>query len=103
MKCIQCTKEFDAPRSDAKFCSPKCRVASNRGAEAVEAIKDHPEVLDGLVGVLKAEGRSVEDINGILKVHEQGASEGRKPFTPVRVLRKMGLLPKLEIYESKES
>lgn len=85
MKCIQCTKEFEAPRSDAKFCSPKCRVASNRGTEAVEAIKDHPEVLDGLVDILKAEGRSVEDINGILEVHAQDASEGRKPFIPTRV------------------
>lgn len=30
MICINCNNEFEAKRSDAKFCSPNCRVAYNR-------------------------------------------------------------------------
>ena len=30
MQCIQCSKEFQAIRVDAKFCSPYCRVKFNR-------------------------------------------------------------------------
>jgi hypothetical protein len=30
MKCQMCSKEFSSKRSDAKFCSPACRVAFSR-------------------------------------------------------------------------
>ena len=30
LKCLECSKEFEAQRSSAKFCSPKCRVDYNR-------------------------------------------------------------------------
>jgi len=30
MKCIICGSEFEAKRSDAKFCSPSCRVKASR-------------------------------------------------------------------------
>jgi hypothetical protein len=32
--CIQCGKPFQAKRSTAKFCSPKCRVAYKRAKDA---------------------------------------------------------------------
>jgi hypothetical protein len=31
MICQVCSKEFEAKRSTAKFCSPKCRVTASRG------------------------------------------------------------------------
>ena len=30
MKCINCSKEFEAKRKSAKFCSPACRIALHR-------------------------------------------------------------------------
>lgn len=33
-KCIQCNKEFEAKRTDAKFCSDTCRKANNRGIKS---------------------------------------------------------------------
>lgn len=30
MKCIICNKDFESKRSDAKYCSTKCRVAASR-------------------------------------------------------------------------
>lgn len=30
MKCIICNKDFESVRSDAKYCSTKCRVAAGR-------------------------------------------------------------------------
>ena len=30
MKCLNCNKEFEAKRTDAKFCSSLCRVTHNR-------------------------------------------------------------------------
>lgn len=30
LKCLECSKEFEAQRSSAKFCSTKCRVDYNR-------------------------------------------------------------------------
>lgn len=41
-ECAECGKLFEATRSDASFCSPKCRVAFSRRpaklAHAVEAV-----------------------------------------------------------------
>lgn len=33
LKCLECSKEFEAQRSSAKFCSTKCRVDYNRRSE----------------------------------------------------------------------
>lgn len=33
LKCLECSKEFEAQRSSAKFCSTKCRVDYNRRGE----------------------------------------------------------------------
>lgn len=46
LKCLECSKEFEAQRSSAKFCSTKCRVDYNRrsGEVGVE-IKPLCEVL----------------------------------------------------------
>ena len=30
MKCIQCNEEFEAKRTDAKFCSARCRLLYHR-------------------------------------------------------------------------
>jgi len=38
LKCLECSKEFEAQRSSAKFCSTKCRVDYNR--RSVEDEKD---------------------------------------------------------------
>lgn len=51
LKCLECSKEFEAQRSSAKFCSPKCRVDYNRksGEEKnVVSLKDvvTPEVVN---------------------------------------------------------
>lgn len=42
LKCLECSKEFEAQRSSAKFCSTKCRVDYNRKSvdEGVEIAKD---------------------------------------------------------------
>jgi endogenous inhibitor of DNA gyrase (YacG/DUF329 family) len=41
-ECAECGKRFEASRSDASFCSPKCRVAYSRRpaklAHAIEAV-----------------------------------------------------------------
>jgi len=39
--CKQCQKEFEAVRSDAKFCSPSCKAIFNRDN------KDKPYILTG--------------------------------------------------------
>ena len=36
LKCLECSKEFEAQRSSAKFCSTKCRVDYNRKGEGKE-------------------------------------------------------------------
>lgn len=33
--CEQCGKEFEAKRSDSKFCSPKCRLRSHRNVPEI--------------------------------------------------------------------
>lgn len=35
-ECLQCGKSFEAQRSDASFCSPKCRVAFSREPKKLE-------------------------------------------------------------------
>lgn len=51
LKCLECSKEFEAQRSSAKFCSPKCRVDYNRKSvdEGVsitkEFLKENPNLL----------------------------------------------------------
>lgn len=46
LKCLECSKEFEAQRSSAKFCSTKCRVDYNRkGGEVGIEIKPLCEVL----------------------------------------------------------
>lgn len=32
--CLQCGEEFEAKRSDAKFCSPKCRQRAKRSKQS---------------------------------------------------------------------
>lgn len=34
-KCLQCSKDFEAKRSDAKFCSNTCKQANKRGSEKI--------------------------------------------------------------------
>lgn len=50
--CIHCKKEFEAKRTDAKFCSDTCRKANNRGIKSdkvSEIIKsDKQDVRDKL-------------------------------------------------------
>ena len=36
VKCVNCGKEFEAKRSDAKYCSAKCRQQAKRGSFAVK-------------------------------------------------------------------
>jgi hypothetical protein len=45
--CKQCSKRFPLHRSDAKFCSPKCRGAYNRDLKARQAAA-HTETVDGV-------------------------------------------------------
>lgn len=41
VECFQCGKRFEAQRSDATFCSPKCRVAHSREPQKLlNAIKE---------------------------------------------------------------
>jgi len=39
LKCLECSKEFEAQRSSAKFCSTKCRVDYNRRGEEDKALE----------------------------------------------------------------
>lgn len=39
MLCKQCGKEFEASRSDAKFCSPICKLRFNRDTDKVDTDK----------------------------------------------------------------
>lgn len=50
MICINCNNDFEAKRSDAKFCSPNCRVAYNRkevNSESQSSLEpeDEPETV----------------------------------------------------------
>ena len=40
LKCLECSKEFEAQRSSAKFCSTKCRVDYNRRGEEDKALEE---------------------------------------------------------------
>lgn len=66
MKCEKCSNEFEAERNTARFCSDKCKKAAQR-----KKVKDHSAELDRLVKVLEDEGRSANEINDILDVHQQ--------------------------------
>ncbi len=42
-ECLQCTEPFEPKRSDAVFCSAKCRVAANRGGAVTDKdVTDEP-------------------------------------------------------------
>lgn len=43
--CLQCDREFEARRSDATFCSARCRVAYSREPEKLRKAIEHTELL----------------------------------------------------------
>lgn len=49
VECVQCGQTFEARRSDASFCSARCRVAYSR----------EPEKLNNQINAINAFGRSL--------------------------------------------
>lgn len=63
--CKHCNKDFEARRSTAKYCSPKCRVYHNRGLSVTVS------VTDDRVSV------TVEDVTPIRALHSDHTPKGR--------------------------
>lgn len=52
MNCTVCTKEFEAKRADARFCSSACRNKANRIKEenaGVDLVKENKAMLDAIM------------------------------------------------------
>ena len=49
MKCINCNKEFEPTRADAKYCSDKCRVQFSRNKSVTNSRNTEPNVTDNSV------------------------------------------------------
>lgn len=45
VECLQCGDTFEATRSDATFCSARCRVAYSREPEKMRKFIEHLDVL----------------------------------------------------------
>jgi len=74
-KCIVCKKEFQAKRSDAKFCSPNCRQRSVRGVvKSEEPVEQHkkpkPEVVEPKVDE-RPEAPKIAHVNAVTSLSKQ--------------------------------
>lgn len=47
--CFQCGRNFEAARSDATFCSPRCRVAFSREPRKLENAIEHMNGLEKML------------------------------------------------------
>ena len=101
MKCTNCNIEFEG-RSDAKFCSPKCRVTFNRKGSVVtdNVTLSDPDVTDNF------EFFTISKANGLGRTEDE-KSKTRKakywydvPLAAVPVIKKDW--PKLPIFPATE-
>jgi hypothetical protein len=74
MKCLQCDKEFESKRIDARFCSGKCRIAYHRNELSVtkDTVTDKSvtdNVTDKEVKTVKDFGIELKDL-GVLTAGE---------------------------------
>ena len=51
MKCVQCGREFESKRADARFCGGKCRMASTRSV--TDKLVTDKSVTDNVTDKLK--------------------------------------------------
>lgn len=92
--CMVCPKEFDAKRSDARFCSPNCRQKYVRNPQAYqinEALKEKKKVTEKPVIVqdltIKTEVRPITEPTPKTNY----SIDTRKPFMNDAIRKKLGL------------
>lgn len=68
IQCVQCGQYFEAKRSDASFCSTKCRVAYGREAEK---LKNHIEWLNRIASEVLQKSRKYKKVKDVYEATVQ--------------------------------